>query len=84
MGVLKIGDNFIMNEIIDKKELGNRLKMLRKIHGLKQREVAEILNISTRAYGNYEEGRNLITLESAIRIANLYKSSIDYIVGRYR
>jgi len=71
-------------ELIDKKQIGNRLKALRKENGLKQREVAEILHIAQSSYADYESGKNLITLESAIRLAKQYKCSVDYIIGSYR
>ena len=71
-------------ELIDKKQIGARLKALRKEHGLKQREVAEILHIAQSSYADYESGRNLITMESAIRLAKKYKCSIDYIIGNYK
>jgi len=76
-------DIIIPEKKIAREDIAERIKQLRKLNGLKQREVANILHISTRAYANYEEGRSLVTTESAIRLAELYKISVDYILCRY-
>ena len=72
------------NEIIDKKRIGKRLKELRKEQGLTQKQISERLNITRNAYTCYETGVSLVTLESAIKLAEMYKCSIDYLIGRYK
>jgi len=71
-------------EVIDKEAIGKRLKELRKKEKLKQKEVAEKLNITRSAYTQYELGISLITLESAMKLAEVYRCSLDYLVGRYK
>ncbi|HEX6593369.1 MAG TPA: helix-turn-helix transcriptional regulator [Bacillota bacterium] len=58
-----------------------RLKDLRIEHGLKQEEIAKKLNISTSAYGYYEQGRNEPSLETLCQIAKTYSVSTDYLLG---
>lgn len=41
--------------------IGHNLRNARKAHGLRQTEIAEKLNISTNAYGEYERGIKLIS-----------------------
>lgn len=58
-----------------------RLKRLRKLHNLKQRDVAEYLDISESAYGYYEQGRNEPSLESVRKLAEKYDVSVSYLLG---
>lgn len=44
----------------------NLLADYRKTHGLSQEKMAEILNISTRAYSNIERGKFCCSLETFI------------------
>ncbi|MCJ7843116.1 helix-turn-helix domain-containing protein [Lederbergia sp. NSJ-179] len=61
--------------------LGERLRDLRVENGYKQVDLAKLLNVTTTAYGYYEQGRNEPSLESIIKIANFYKVSADYLLG---
>ncbi|EEK89226.1 Transcriptional regulator (Phage-related) protein [Bacillus cereus m1550] len=58
-----------------------RLKRLRKLHNLKQRDVAEYLDISESAYGYYEQGRNEPSLDSVRKLAEKYDVSVSYLLG---
>lgn len=62
--------------------LSNRLKELRHEKNVLQKDIAKKLNISTSAYGFYEQGKrtpDLATLES---LADYFNVSIDYLLGR--
>lgn len=61
---------------------GNRLKYLRKIRGLTREEAAVKLNIKEERLQDLEIGRKGLTLGEAIKCADIYNVSIDYIVGR--
>lgn len=61
---------------------GNRLKYLRKIRGLTREEAAVKLNIKEERLQDLETGRKGLTLGEAIKCADIYNVSIDYIVGR--
>lgn len=58
-----------------------RIKELRKKNNLTQKEVAEKLEVSLTSYSLYESGKRTIPLPVFIKLAKLYNTSIDYIVG---
>ncbi len=60
----------------------NRLKELRKEKGLLQKEVAQIIGVSTQSYNYYETWTNKPDPDILIKLANLYEVSIDYLLGR--
>lgn len=57
------------------------IRGLREEKGLKQRELAEILNCSQRVYSNYERGDLDIPTDILIRLAKYYNTSVDYLLG---
>ena len=58
-----------------------RIRDLREDRDLKQRELAAYLNCSQQVYSNYELGQRDIPTDILIRLAQLYKVSVDYILG---
>lgn len=60
----------------------NRLIYLRTDNYYTQKQVAEALGISQQTYAGYETGKHQPDLETLIKIADLYKVSLDYIAGR--
>lgn len=63
------------------KELRELIRDLREDHDLKQKEVANYLNISQQTYSNYENGRRSIPVGVVAALAELYKVSTDYLLG---
>lgn len=59
-----------------------RLKDLRKDKDLGQKEIAAYLGIDQRVYSNYETGKREIPSRFVIALADFYKTSTDYILGR--
>ncbi len=59
-----------------------RLKDLREDRDLVQKEVAAILGIDQRVYSNYEIGKREIPTRFVVKLADFYKTSTDYILGR--
>lgn len=59
----------------------SRIKDLREDKDLVQKEVAEVLNITTQQYSLYERGDREIPFHHAIALANFYRVSLDYIAG---
>ncbi len=57
------------------------LKLLRLQYGFSQDYVAKKLNIKQNTYSQYETGVREIPINALITLANLYDTSIDYIVG---
>lgn len=59
-----------------------RLKDLREDNDLMQKEVADIINTTQQQYSKYELGIRLIPIDKINILADYYKTSIDYILGR--
>ena len=59
-----------------------RLRDLREDNDLKQYQIAKILNIKQNTYSQYENERREIPIDLLWKLADFYKTSIDYIVGR--
>ena len=60
----------------------HRLKDLREDCDLRQSDVADFLGIKQTVYSRYERGYQNIPLEHLIKLADFYKVSTDYILGR--
>lgn len=58
-----------------------RLKDLREDHDLTQQKVAEYLGMKQAQYSRYERGLRDIPTDMLIRLAHLYNTSTDYILG---
>ena len=59
-----------------------KLKELRKCKGATQKEVADYLCITDRAYQNYEYGNSEAPYSSLIKLADFFDVSTDYLLGR--
>lgn len=62
--------------------LNKVLKELRIQRGLTQKEVANLLNMSTARYNQYETGKRTPDYETLLSIADFYNVSIDLLFGR--
>lgn len=62
--------------------LGNRLKNLRLEKNVLQKDVAQHLNITTSAYGFYEQGKRTPDIEIITKLSNYFNVSIDYLLGK--
>ena len=58
-----------------------RLKDLREDHDLSQQYVADYLQMKQPQYSRYERGLRDIPTDVLIRLAQLYHTSTDYILG---
>lgn len=58
-----------------------RIRDLRQDADLTQKQVAKILKCSQQVYSNYELGQRDIPTEVLIKLSELYKVSVDYILG---
>lgn len=59
-----------------------RLRNLREDADYTQEYIAHILNVSQRAYSRYENGERAIPLASLCTLADLYQTSVDYLLNR--
>ncbi len=78
------------NNTEDKRGMGMEIKKnymimmreLREDHDLRQKEVADYLNIDQRVYSRYETGINAMPIEKMLLLCELYHVSADYLLGR--
>lgn len=61
---------------------GYRLKSLRKSSGYTQKELGEKLNVSGRVIGYYESNERFPDKDTLTDIADFFKVSVDYLLGR--
>ena len=62
--------------------LFQRLRDLREDRYLRQEDVVEILGITQTVYSRYERGFQTIPVIHLLKLADSYKVSMDYILGR--
>jgi transcriptional regulator with XRE-family HTH domain len=62
--------------------LSQRIKELRKEMGLTQLELSERIGVSPSTVGGYEQGVREPDRTMAIKMADLFGCSLDYLMGR--
>lgn len=62
--------------------LANRLKELRRLSNLTQRQTSLKLGVTERSYQRFESGENKPSLSNLIELANIFNVSLDFLVGR--
>ena len=58
-----------------------RIRDLREDADLTQKEIAEYLHGNQSNYSKVERGIRALSLDEAVMLAQLYKTSVDYLVG---
>lgn len=58
-----------------------QIRNLREDRDLLQRDIAEYLNCSQVCYSRYELGTRDIPTDVLIKLADFYKTSVDYLLG---
>ena len=58
-----------------------RIRDLREDNDLTQRQIATLLNVSQSTYSRYENGALDIPIQTLIKLASHYDTSIDYLVN---
>lgn len=59
-----------------------RLKDLREDMDMSQEQIGKLLGIQQTVYSRYERGVRTIPIEHLLTLADFYKTSTDYILGR--
>ena len=59
-----------------------RIRDLREDNDLNQEDLAKLLHCTQACYSNYENGRRDIPSEVWETLADFYKVSVDYLMGR--
>ena len=58
-----------------------RLQKVRQERGFSRKEVADVLEITTRAYQYYEEGKREPSYDKLVALARHLNVSADYLLG---
>ncbi len=61
--------------------LSYTLKRFRESSELTQKEVAAAINVSESAYRSYELGDRKIPVDLLVKLATLYRTSVDVLIG---
>ena len=56
------------------------MRELREDRDLKQKDLAELLQVHQTTYSDYELGKITIPIPALIQLAKFYNTSIDYLV----
>ena len=59
-----------------------RIRNLREDNDLTQQQIADMLYINRRTYAAYENGIYSLTPETLCKIADIYHTSVDWLLGR--
>jgi len=59
-----------------------RIRDLREDNDLTQSQIAQLLSCDQSLYSKYERGERVIPLVLIVKLADYYKTSVDYLVGR--
>lgn len=59
-----------------------RIYELREDNDVKQKTIAAYLGMQPNVYRRYEKGIRAIPVEAVIKLADYYRVSIDYLLGR--
>ena len=62
------------------RELGDKVKLLRNRRGLKQDDLAEVLELSRSQISNLESGRRNISLKQLEKLCEYFKVDISYFI----
>ena len=60
----------------------SRVRDLREDCDKTQKDIATLLNMQLTVYQRYERGERELPLWAAIKLANYYSVTLDYLVGR--
>lgn len=62
--------------------LGNRIKLLREENDIKQKDLADYLNIGKSTLSQYESNQRIPSDEIKNKIADYFNVSLDYLMGK--
>lgn len=68
-----------MTRNLDYREMGHRIRNLRKKQGITQEQLAEGIGVSASFVGHIERGEKKCSLDTAGRLAVYLKTTIDYL-----
>lgn len=71
----------LMQDASIRKDLGKRIKQLRKEKGLTQKELANQIGSSHAQLNKYESGLNTPPLDRLLLLAEVLETSVDYLLA---
>jgi transcriptional regulator with XRE-family HTH domain len=63
-------------------DIGTKISLLRKEKNLSQTELANQINCSRATLINYEGNKNTPPIDIAIKLAEIFNVTLDYLVGK--
>ena len=61
--------------------LGDRLRAIRKEHGLTQQNIAEVLGVDRTTYTVYEGGSITPSPATLVKLSQIYNVTVGYLIG---
>ncbi len=61
--------------------MNERLRELRNERGFSQKQIAELIGVSTRAYSHYEQGDREPPIDILKKLCILLEVTSDYLIG---
>ena len=62
--------------------VGERMALCRKKAGLSQTDVCSIIGIAPQTYSGYENGKHEPSIETIIRLSDLYGVTLEFLLGK--
>ena len=59
-----------------------RLRELREAREMTQREIADLLGLTPKAIGFYEQGQREPAQEALLKLSDIFDVSVDYLLGK--
>ena len=70
-----------VSNVLDKKIMGERLRMSREARNISRKELAELLNVTRTQVSDIENGKSGTNLDRFLQLCKLYQVSADYLLG---
>jgi len=64
-------------------KLQDQLKLLRTEKELTQADIAKIVNVHQVTYQGWEKGKSEPDINKLVKLADYYRVSTDFLIGRY-
>jgi len=69
-------------QVVMQMEIYPRIRNLREDSDLTQQQVGKAINVPQRTYAYYESGQRMVPPHVLCALADYYKVSVDFILGR--
>ncbi len=71
----------MLDEKVLRTIFSRRLRQLRKISGMTQLQVSQLLSLDRSTYAYYETGKTCPAFDTLLRLSQIYNVSTDYLIG---